>query len=180
MTRLQRASVILSLGMRLKESGSWTGETHIQKSTYFLETLLGVPTDFKFILYKHGPFSFDLREFLTYMESEDFVKWVSQPPYGPSLKQGELGKELTEQFGEVSGKYASQIDFVAKKLARKNVAELERVATALYVTVEEEVSGNRRVQRIKELKPHIDQSYIESALHELDQMMKESKPLHIE
>ncbi len=139
-----------------------------------MQTLLKVPTDFHFILYKHGPFSFDLREFLTYMEGEGFIQWVPQPPYGPSLKEGDFAQQLTEQFGSVAKKFHAQIDFVANRLGTKNVAELERIATALYVTKEEGIAGEARSQRIKELKPHIDQAHIQSALQELDAMVRDS------
>jgi hypothetical protein len=60
MNRLQRAVVLLSLLERLKERGSWCGETHLQKSAYFLQDMLSAPLGFDFILYKHGPFAFDL------------------------------------------------------------------------------------------------------------------------
>ena len=67
MDRLQRASVLLALNEQLRAAGSWAGETHMQKATYFLQHLMGVPLAFDFILYKHGPFSFDLRDELTAM-----------------------------------------------------------------------------------------------------------------
>jgi hypothetical protein len=61
MNRLSQDAVLVGLARRLYEQGSWTGETHIQKAAYLLHELLAVPFDFAFILYKHGPFSFDLR-----------------------------------------------------------------------------------------------------------------------
>jgi hypothetical protein len=174
MNTLERASLILKLGTCLRQNGSWMGETHLQKGCYFLQTLLEVPTEFHFILYKHGPFSFDLREFLTYMESANFIQWEPQPPYGPSLKEGDFAKQLTDHFGSVADQYRSQIDFIARRLGTKNVAELERIATALYVTREEGIAGETRAQRIKELKPHIDPIHIQSALQELDAMIQEA------
>jgi len=146
------------------------GETHIQKATYFLKNLLEVPLDFDFILYKHGPFSFDLREFLTYMESEEFISWQAHPPYGPSLREGEMGEALIDQFGDTTAGYDSKIDFVAYWLGSKNVAELERIATALYVTREEGIEGAPRASRIMQLKPHIDASQSLAAIAELDAM----------
>jgi hypothetical protein len=44
----------------LADAGSWCGETHIQKTAYVAKELLGVPIAASFILYKHGPYSFDL------------------------------------------------------------------------------------------------------------------------
>jgi hypothetical protein len=170
MNRLSKASVVLKLGTAMRDRGSWMGETHIQKATYFLQQLLEVPLEFDFILYKHGPFSFDFREFLTYMEAEEFISWRAHPPYGPSLRKGDMGETLIEQFGKLTAKYDAKVNFVADSLGTKNVAELERIATALYVTQEEGLEGQQRVARIMELKPHIEVSQSQAAVAELDAM----------
>jgi len=62
MDAFERKGVLLDLIDRLNRGGSWCGETHIQKSVYFLQELLGVPLDFNTIFYKHGPYSFDLAD----------------------------------------------------------------------------------------------------------------------
>ena len=61
MNRLEKANLLVRLTERLRANKSWAGETHLQKATYILKRVLGVPVEFDFILYKHGPFSFDLR-----------------------------------------------------------------------------------------------------------------------
>lgn len=170
MDKLTTASVVLKLSTAMRAKGSWMGETHLQKAAYFLQHLLNVPLDFEFILYKHGPFSFDLREFLTYMESEEFIIWQAHPPYGPSVKNGGMGEVLLDQFGAKTARYDQKIDFVADWLGSKNVAELERIATALYVTTGEGVKGSHRASRIMKLKPHIDESQSQAAVSELDSM----------
>jgi len=77
-------SVLLDLVVELRNSGSWTGETHVQKATYLLQELLGLPTGFEFVLYKHGPFSFELREALERMEAGRLIELEEQRyPYGP-------------------------------------------------------------------------------------------------
>jgi uncharacterized protein YwgA len=170
MKPLERANVVLQLGQALKRNGSWTGETHVQKAGYFLQQLLRVPTDFEYILYKHGPFSFELREQLTSMQAENFIRWAPQPPYGPTLEPGSLSEELNQQFGDTANLYTAQIAFVAAKLGSKSVAELERIATALYVTTEEKRLGNDRSTRIIELKPHIRPEQAQKAVKEFDEI----------
>jgi hypothetical protein len=170
MNRLRKASIVLKLGTAMRDRGSWMGETHIQKATYFLQQLLEVPLDFGFILYKHGPFSFDFRDFLAYMEAEEFISWQAHPPYGPSLRKGEMGEALIDQFGDLTSAFDSKINFVADWLGTKNVAELERIATALYVTQEEMIEGPGRASRLMELKPHIDIAQSQAAIAELDAM----------
>lgn len=82
MKRLQREAVLLSLIIEMKARGSWCRETHIQKTTYFLQELLEVPMGFEFILYKHGPFSFDLSDEITAMRSNALLQYQSHAPYG--------------------------------------------------------------------------------------------------
>jgi len=169
MADLEQYSLILELAASLKENGSWAGETHIQKAGYFLTSLLQVPLEFEFILYKHGPFSFELREALTDMEAQGFIKWNPMPPYGPSITMGELAEPLRVGFDELSKQYKKQIEFVAEQLGSKNVASLERIATALYVT-REGFTGSSRVGRIRALKPHVEVALAEEAVRELDQI----------
>ena len=59
MDRLRRAAILTQLVGNLRREGSWCGETHVQKATFFLQELMEVPLGFNFVLNKHGPFSFD-------------------------------------------------------------------------------------------------------------------------
>lgn len=172
MSNLSQSCLILDLALALKENGSWAGETHIQKGSYFLDTLLAVPTGVRFILYKHGPFSFELRELLTDMEALGFIKWNTIPPFGPSVSEGHFGSQLRAKFSSLSGQYKPQIDFVARHLGQRNVASLERIATALYVS-EEGYAGGSRVARLLELKPHVGALLAEKAIEEFDQIKED-------
>ena len=42
MKRLQKIAILLDLGDAMKYQGSWCGETHYQKTAYFLQELLKV------------------------------------------------------------------------------------------------------------------------------------------
>jgi hypothetical protein len=174
MSNLDQSCLILNLALALKENGSWAGETHIQKGGYFLNTLLGVPTGVSFMLYKHGPFSFELRELLTDMEALGFIKWNSIPPFGPSISEGPFGNQLRAKFSTLSDQYHRHIDFVARHLGKRNVASLERIATALYVS-EEGLVGPSRVARLIDLKPHVDVFLAEKAVEEFDQIRSEAE-----
>jgi hypothetical protein len=176
MNRLESASVLLSLTEHLREEGSWTGETHVQKAAYVLSRVLGVPLDYEFILYKHGPFSFDLRNELSTMRAEGFMAWEARPfPYGPSLKEGDLGPALKRQFSAAAERYGKQIEFVSKKLGSKDVKALERFATAIYVTLDLETPPSERAAKINELKPHVPIQEAEEAVHEADEFLREAE-----
>jgi uncharacterized protein YwgA len=175
MGRLKNCVLILSLLEKLKENGSWGGETHVQKATYFLETLAGVPMDFDFILYKHGPFSFDLRDELTAMRADGLLSIRPKIPYGPALVITDQGRELTKRFPVTLKKFTNNVNFVAERLGDKGVNELEKLATALFVIKNEpsHKSTNERAARIHELKPHVSLEEAKSAVDVVVKMIDE-------
>src|SRR5437773_6101487 len=104
MTKGKKTAIVAALTHRLRSRGSWCGETHIQKATYFLQELLQVHTGFEFILYKHGPFSFDLRDTITEMRADGVLEIHQQPyPYGPSLIVSE------QQFAEIQRRFPNTL-----------------------------------------------------------------------
>ena len=177
MKRLERDAVILSLVENLKNKGSWCGETHVQKATYFLQELFAVPLGFEFILYKHGPFSFDLSDELIAMRADMLLGLLPQPrPYGPSLIPGDSSEMIMRHFPITLKKYHSQVAFVAEQFGDKKVSELERLATALLVTREIEPDGSpeSRAQCITRLKPHVKIDEAQKAVKAVDQIIEKS------
>ena len=177
MKRLQRDAVLLSLVDKLKAKGSWCGETHIQKATYFIQELFEIPLGFEFILYKHGPFSFDLSDELTAMRADMLLRLQPQlRPYGPSLVPMEGSKLIKEHFPSTLKKYNSHIKFVADQFGDKGVAELERMATALFVIkkFESEEDIESRATLITKLKPHVKIDEARDAVIKVDNIIKMS------
>lgn len=172
MERLRRASLLLRLNEELRNVGSWAGETHMQKTVFFLQELVDVPLSFDFVLYKHGPFSFDLRDELTFMRAQGFLQLEPQYPYGPSLIPGAQGELLRAAFQRMTEDHAAGIRFVAQKLGAKTVAELERTATAFYIMLRDP-EGTNVVQRLTNLKPHIALPEAIEALAEVEQIIRE-------
>jgi len=173
MTRLQKTAVLTKLVERLRERGSWSGETHIQKAVYFLQELLKVPLEFNFILYKHGPFSFDLREELGAAYADGLLKLKAQPlPYGPSIVSTPETGDLQSRFSKTLRIYERQIDFVADRLGVKKVSELEGLATALYIKFNGAEAGDP-AQELHRLKPHITVKQAESFVDELELLLEE-------
>ena len=81
MNQLAQKTILVGLIERLADKGSWAGETHLQKAAYLLAELRGVDFDFDFILYKHGPFSFELRDELSAMRAEGLVDGFAPSPH---------------------------------------------------------------------------------------------------
>ncbi len=168
MNESQREALVLDFVRRLKHAGSWCGETHIQKATYFLQEFMGVPLEFNFIFYKHGPFSFDLSDQLTALQGNQLVELRSHAPYGPHLHASASAQDYLSLFSKTIARYQADMDFIVEKLASKNVAELERISTALYVRGElPSEDRSARARRMNELKPHVSFQEALSALAEL-------------
>jgi hypothetical protein len=176
--RLAQDAVLISLTRRLRERGSWAGETHIQKATYLVRELLEVPVDFNFILYKHGPFSFELRDELGTMQSDQLIAREAQPPpYGPRLTTTHRGEELEERFPRTMQKYGPRLDWIADQLSNSRVIELERLATAMWVTRQlgENASVQARAEAVNELKPHVPVEIATKAVQKIDALRSEAR-----
>jgi hypothetical protein len=176
MPELNNASLILALTEKLRENESWPGEAHLQKALYVLNRVLGVAIPFDFILYKHGPFSFDLRDEIGWMRSSGFLEWeVRSNHYGPGLRAGRLGPILKQQFPKQPERHSTQIEFVARRFAGKNVASLERLTTAIFVTYDEPTPAGERALQIHRLMPHISIPDAEAAVIEADALVQAAR-----
>jgi len=144
----------------------------MQKATFFLQGLMNIPLAFDFVLYKHGPFSFDLRDELTFMRAQGFFRLEPQNPYGPTLVAGEKSELLKQAFLQAINKHLSSIRFVSQKLGTKTVAGLERTATALYIVLRESDDVDP-AQRLTTLKPHISLPEAQDAVSEVAQIRRE-------
>jgi len=170
MTSPNEISLVGGVVHNLKLNGSWTGETHVQKTAYILKNTEKVPFESAFILYKHGPFSFELNGAINQMRAQNILKITPQGSYGSTI---ELNREfwlaLNRVGAKIYDKYEQQIQFVCTKLAKKNVAELERIATAIYVYLNFHLASDQeRARKLVELKPHIQLNDALSAVSEAE------------
>jgi hypothetical protein len=172
----ENAAIVVELVRRLSDRGGWCGAAHLQKTACFLKHLTGVPMDFEFILYKHGPFSFDLRSELSYLLAQGLLeRELNEPPYGSSLRPGPRAHLLMDRYRGAVERYDRQIEFIAERLADKGVVELERLGTALWVTdaMPEERTPEERAAEMVRLKPHIERADALSAVRDVDEMRRE-------
>lgn len=175
MGRMKNAALITKLVEQLREQGSWCGETHIQKTTYFLQNLMEVPLGFDFILYKHGPFSFGLRDELTALRADGILALEHDDRYSPRIASTKRGTSIQDRFPNTLAKYQGSISFVAKKLGSKGVVQLERLGTALYVKLQGDCAPGQQVARIRDLKPHIAAPDARKAVQEVDRIIVASQ-----
>ena len=178
MTPYQRQAIVLSLLQSREQHDSWCGETHIQKTAYVLETMFHVPLNLGFILYKHGPYSFTLREILAELKSTFLVGVEAKDPYGSKFTVSTSGERFLEQFPETVAKYGDRLNTAAKLFSAKGVVQLEQLATALYVQkTEPQLSdAESQARRLNELKPHVSIQDALKAVQEINQFRHVAVP----
>jgi hypothetical protein len=177
MERLRKAAVLTELARRMIDQGSWCGETHLQKAVFFLQDLLGVQLDLTFVLYKHGPFSFDLREELSAMLADGLLEIKpQQEPYGPKLVPTERGRLLRDRYPKTLARFSCSIGFVADRLGDKGASELERLGTALLMKLrEQDRTLDELADKIHAFKPHVSVEDARAALERVDEIIKEAQ-----
>ena len=163
-------AILADLVSQLRMVGNWCGETHVQKTVYLLQTACQMPMGYSFVLYKHGPYSFDLKLEIDRLLGRRLLKQEpSPPPYGPRLKNTTLMSKHVARHREAIGHHSNDIARMVQFVGRRGVAELERLSTALYVTARhDQGSVEARAKRINKLKPHVSVELATKALNELD------------
>ena len=164
-----RDGIILRLIAQMRESGSWGGETHIQKSAFFLQHLLVVNLGYRFVLHLHGPYSFGLRDDLTRMRARRRLDVEPNPGYGASLSV-----DSRVAVDKLAGaEFDSSIQFVSEHISGRTVKLLERVATAYYLKyVSEHSFSDQDVPgELQRLKPHITEHEASMAVDEVKELM---------
>lgn len=182
MKRSQRVVVLTLLNREMLSNGSWAGETHIQKAAFFLQELMRVDLGFDFVLYRHGPFSFDLRDELVGMQADELVSLVVRSEgYGPTFVPTQFSEVFLGRFPKTQERFRSQIEFVSDELAQMGVTELEKVATAFFITRNgDTVSVEDRARELVELKPHISLPDARVACIQVDRIIDRARPLILE
>ena len=172
MEQTERAAIVLELMGALRSRGSWCGETHVQKCVYLIQEGLKVPSKFEFVLYKYGPYSFELHDLLGEMRADLLLDRETRPdPYGPTLKPSASGANLLRRLESTTGPYRAAIALVAEEFGGRGVSDLERIGTAMYVTREGGSDAGERASRVVALKPHVGYEAALTAVQEVDRLL---------
>jgi uncharacterized protein YwgA len=172
--RLAQDAVIVGLARRLREHGSWTGETHLQKTAYLLRELLKVPFEFDFILYKHGPFSFGLRDELSAMHVDQLIDRETQSlEYGPRIVVTGRGLEIEQRFQRTMARYEERLEWIATRLGNRGATDLERLAVAFWVTRQmgQDASVKDRAGGMNGLEPYLSPERATEPIEQIDRLI---------
>ncbi len=161
--------LIIHLISKLNEAASWSGETHIQKAAYFLREFGNLDLGFSFVLHKYGPYSFDLKDELVFLESVGVLDRKASPPYGSHFSRGVHASSFESIASADVDEYGSTIDWTIDKFFKDGpgVSELELKATALYALKNFDGSADEMATRIHEIKPHISKEQALEAIQSI-------------
>lgn len=179
MRRAQEVAILADLITRLRAKESWAGEMHVQKCVYFLQEVLNVPLGYDFVLYKYGPYSFDLHKELNSMRADNQIALEAQPfPYGPKMLVTEDGSDLMKRFPRTRRQFSNQLEFITNRLADKTAGELEELATGLMVLTEHPKEIDTKLsERLRDLKPHVRPETAENRIREVRTLVAEAESL---
>jgi uncharacterized protein YwgA len=165
-------SLLNSMLLAMKKENSWRGETHIQKNIYILKALFDEVISFNFILYKHGPYSFELKDALQEFLAVGKLSIKKKGAFGPSYEVVD-----TARINEKS--FLKKIDFVAKLTGNKNVSELEKLSTALYIIKSyKDMPDYKKAEKFNEFKPHISKEEAFKEIKAMETIIEKAKNSH--
>lgn len=165
-----RCALVVKLAKRLRDHGSWCGETHLQKALYILQDVSKSNFGYKYVIYKHGPYSFDLNNELAAMRSANILEFqFPRDGYGPSIVPTKFGDRVCQANEENVVDYDRFVDFVADWFAGSDVRSLEKLATAYFITLKNpRLPVGERARKINSIKPHVDIVAAEQAVQIVD------------
>jgi len=173
MDNYKRYSLIIRIIEKLVKKESWCGDTHIQKAIYLLQEITNVNPEYRFILYKHGPYSFDLSDDLRSMRADGYLDLEPTYPYGGCYTIRKRGNYLREYYRDYLNKNEDQIDLITETIGNLTVVNLEKLSTALYVTKEKRDSSVvRRAAYLNRLKPHVKVKEAERFIKKVDTLLR--------
>ncbi|MGK7346054.1 MAG: hypothetical protein ACNS63_09630 [Candidatus Nitrospinota bacterium M3_3B_026] len=154
--QFKRHAFILAIIDSLHKHGSWTGKTHVQKALSLLRDSGKVDLPFEFVLYRHGPYSFDVESELEQMQSYGAVRIEPNVAgYGVVLHPGEMA-DFVNSIEKLSTEELEAIEDVCEFIGLQPVKVLERLATASWIRCQEGKTEQKDVaERLHSLKPHI-------------------------
>ncbi len=148
----------------LRDVGTKPGKTHVHKALFLVQAS-GRAVPFAFRLYKYGPYSFDIEAAIVSMRTYGALSARPVADFGVEL---DLGPQAG--FVRSGGKLSDQEEKALARACRfvngKNVQELERLATAVWIRAQENLNSPiEAAKRLVALKPHVPEA-LALAAHE--------------
>jgi len=154
------------------------GRTAIVKLLYLLQEVRHLPLGYNFRLYTYGPFDSNVLNDLGFAQSFQAlsVKTVIYPSgYGYNVRPGPEADSMKECVAKWLGPLEGDIAWAVETFAGRSAAELELVATIVYVDRELARKAGRHslddlAQRVREVKPRFLAPFVLEKCREAGQL----------
>jgi len=159
---INKYALLLQVIKELNSVGSWSGNTHIQKTVNLVQSLLGQEI-YEFTIYRYGPYSFELRDDLERLVNVELVKRTFND-HGYHYKITKRGLEYL-QNAKFSRKTTNVIKEIASLFGKAPTHVLELFSTIDYTLTKLNTDNDEFiVEYVKKLKPHFSEKVIRKAL----------------
>lgn len=161
----RRWATILRVVEETEKKESRVGHTFVQKLTYLIQELFGIPLGYVFYLYYYGPYSDEVWSDLTAMRDAGFLSIMADPDgYGYWIKITGKNEWINEKVTDLP---EDKIQKLVGLLKDQPVWILELIATTHFVYKDlkkkNKFSTDALVDALCSLKPHFDKRQVESA-----------------
>ncbi len=131
------------------------GKSHLQKSLFILKERLDVSVPFLYV-FMHGPHSFEVEDELAEVNSYAAVGITLDGVEGGVTLIPSKNAEYVRKKAPLSPDELSAVGRACEFAASKNCADLETIATTVWVRRREGITDPNEVsRRVHELKPHV-------------------------
>ena len=145
------------------------GRTAMMKLLYLLQTVRGLPLQYRFRLYTYGPFDVDVLDDLRYAETvggvtQDYVSL--DQGYAYEIAPGEESDKIISRVESFIESYSDDFNWVISNFAARTAVDLEMVSTLVFV--DRAAAARSEIQDIDALsekvvgiKPHLSRSVVQ-------------------
>jgi uncharacterized protein YwgA len=174
-TPWHRYALIAELAQRLQGKSPQFGKTSLQKMIYLLQELKGVPTNYQFSLYTHGPFTAQLLGDLDLVEALGAVKvhYVISGYGGYQISPDREAEPIRDKASEFLNVNKAAIERVVDEFGAFSAKDLELRSTIVYL--DRDVKRSKKaldrggfIGLVKKIKPRFTPDAIAKALEELE------------
>jgi uncharacterized protein YwgA len=163
------AGMLLELIAQSRKIGNWCGESYLQKASYIAHVVLELPLSVPFVLYKKGPYSFELKNLLMEMRANRLITLTPEGRYGPSFVL--LESTLTRTLRDLVAQHTAGIERLVRYLSRKDIAGLEAFSTAIMFWNQfQDATGH--VDELNRLLPTLSRSDAVATIEEAHEFLK--------
>lgn len=171
-------ALVLTIIERLLNHGSKAGKTHVQKAMFLVQMTqmqnFSSAEPFKFVLYKHGPYSFDLESTMEDMFVYDAIHSEIMINHGIALIPSG-NADFLKKVAPLNSEEKEASEDVCRFIGKSDVRQLEKWATVVWIRCAEGVKESESIaRRLHALKPHVSIEDAIVANNEVNKLLKAS------